>query len=113
MRRPLAVREAARHEGLGAQGPRHMLIPKPAPAPPSESDHVRTDPDVRRHRQALALELRVLMHARYRDARPISYREVDRLVAAHDGDVPLPQDALGRLRLEVVRELLAKRRGGA
>lgn len=89
-----------------------MLPARPKAATPSESDHVRTDPDVRRHRQALALQLRVLMMERYRDARPIAYREVDRLVAAHDLDVSPPEDELGRLRLEAVRELLARRRGG-
>lgn len=65
---------------------------------------------VRRHRQALAFELRISMHSRYGDARPICYREIDRLVAAHDGDVPPPDDALSRLRLEVVSELLRQKR---
>lgn len=87
-----------------------MLPRRPRPESPSEQDHVRTDALVRQHRQALAFELRVLMHARYGDARPICYREIDRLVAAHDGDVPPPEDALSRLRLEAVGELVRKQR---
>ena len=95
----------------GAKPPR-MLPPRSSPSPPSEQDHVRTDPLVRRHRQALAFELRILMHSRYGDARPICYREIDRLVAAHDGDVPPPEDALSRLRLDAAGELLCKQRSG-
>lgn len=87
-----------------------MMAQGPARQRASEEDHVRTDPEVRKHRQALAMEVRVLMFARYKDARPVSYREIDRLVAAHDGDVPPPEDDRARLRLEIVRELLEKRR---
>lgn len=87
-----------------------MLPGRPRPESPNEQDHVRTDPAVRRQRQALAFELRILMHSRYGDARPICYREIDRLVATHDGDVPAPEDALSRLRLEAVGALLRQQR---
>ena len=75
-----------------------------------EEDHVRTDPEVRRHRQALALELRAELLQRYGDARHISYREIDRLVAAHHGDVREPEDDILRLKLAVLGEILARRR---
>ena len=90
-----------------------MLPPRQRPGPPTEQNHVRTDALVREHRKALAFELRVLMQARYRDARPICYREIDRLIAAHHGDVPAPPDALSRLRLEAVGELLRRPRSNA
>lgn len=102
-------RELAQTDGAGAPSPSRMpdtIILQPS----SEADHVRTDPAVRRQRQTLALELRAALIDAYGDARHVSYREIDLLVAVHDGHLPPPADEILQAKLRILSAILQARR---
>ncbi|MFA5860839.1 MAG: hypothetical protein WDA16_04000 [Candidatus Thermoplasmatota archaeon] len=58
----------------------------------------------------LALELRAAIIDTYGDARHVSYREIDLLVAVHDGHVPPPADEILQAKLRVLSTILQARR---